>query len=110
MPAKVTNEQVAAAFKKAKGSVIGAARILGTSRSTVRRHISKVGLGKKPVARGSKHGMKASKAALPESGKIQRYIVTSAQNNTFVHKGVWENIQALAKHYGAEILVGTFSY
>ena len=47
---------------------------------------------------------------LPQKGKIKRYILTSAQNNTPVHAGTWKNILALAKHYNAEIFVGTFTY
>jgi hypothetical protein len=36
--------------------------------------------------------------------------LTSAQNNTFVNKPFWKNVLALAKHYDAQIMVGTFSY
>ena len=107
---KVTNEQVAEAFKTANGSVSETARILGVARSTVRRHTSQVGLNKKPIAKGSTHRTKTKKAELPTAGNIKRYICTSAQNNTYIHKGVWENLQALAKYYDAEILIGTFSY
>ena len=42
--------------------------------------------------------------------KVKRYILTSAQNNTYVNAPFWKNILALAEHYGAEIMVGTFSY
>jgi hypothetical protein len=107
---KVTDEQVAAAFKAANGNVSETSRMLGIHRKTVMTHVRKVGLGKKPIAKGSKHGTKTQKLQLPASGSIKRYILTSAQNNTYVHAGVWENLQALAKYYDAEILVGTFSY
>ena len=107
---KVTNEQVAAAFKAANGNISIASRALGVSRSTIRRHLSQTGLGKKPVAAGSKTGTKTVKMKLPESGQVLRYILTSAQNNTYVHAGVWKNILALAEHYNAKIFVGTFSY
>ena len=50
------------------------------------------------------------KEALPEKGKVKRYVLTSAQNNTFVHKAFWTNVEAFAKHYDAKIMVGTFSY
>ena len=36
--------------------------------------------------------------------------MTSAQNNTAVHKQFWENLQVLAKHLDAEIVVGTYTY
>ena len=107
---KVTHDQVAEEFKKAKGNVSVVSRVLGVSRSTVRRHIAPLGLGKKPIASGSRHGLKTIRKPLPAVGKIKRYILTSAQNNTYVHEAVWRNIQALAVHYGAEIIVGTFSY
>jgi hypothetical protein len=47
---------------------------------------------------------------LPRRGSVKRYILTSAQNNTHVHEDVWLNLMAMADHYGAEIMVGTFSY
>jgi len=50
------------------------------------------------------------KEALPEKGKVKRYILTSAQNNTYVHKAFWANLKAFAEHYHAQIMVGTFSY
>lgn len=47
---------------------------------------------------------------LPMPGEVSRYILTSAQNNTHVHEALWLNILALASHYDAEVLVGTFTY
>ena len=107
---KVTDEQVAQAWKSANGNISTASRSLGVSRSTIRRHLTVLGLGEKPLAKGTKGGFKTDPLVLPEAGKIRRYIVTSAQNNTYVHAGVWANIQALAAHYDAEIIIGTFSY
>lgn len=40
----------------------------------------------------------------------RRYIFTCAQNNTQVNKKVWDGLQALAKHYDAEIFVASFNY
>ena len=60
--------------------------------------------------KGTVHGTRGTQQELPDSGKIKRYILTSAQNNTRLHDAVWESLQALAKHYHAEIFVGTFSY
>lgn len=64
----------------------------------------------KPLAKGTIDGVVAEVAKLPVHGKVRRYIITSAQNNTFVHAGTWKNILALASYYHAEILVGTFTY
>lgn len=46
----------------------------------------------------------------PVEGQVKRYLLTSAQNNTHVHEEVWLNVLALASHYDAEVLVGTYSY
>lgn len=47
--------------------------------------------------------------AVPENG-VARYILTAAQSNTSIHPELWENIKALATHYGAEIMVGRIRY
>jgi hypothetical protein len=59
---------------------------------------------------GTVHGTRRSVRPLPGEDKVKRYILTSAQNNTHLHESVWESLTALAKHYKAEIIVGTFSY
>lgn len=64
----------------------------------------------KPIADGNKRGTPVLTAKLPRKGRIKRYLLTSAQNNTWVNKDLWANLLALSKHYGATILVGTFSY
>ena len=50
------------------------------------------------------------KAQRTKKASHTRYILTCAQNNTLVHEQTWENIQALARHYDAEIYVSTFLY
>lgn len=42
--------------------------------------------------------------------KSRRYILTSAQNNTYVHRLFLASLEKMAEHIDAEILVGTFSY
>ena len=91
------------------------ARELGISRNSVYRHLRlsgqlKKGKLRKPVAAGSVQGFGHKSVKLPAAGEIKRYVITSAQNNTYVHSDVWENLLALAAHYKAEVLVGTFSY
>lgn len=102
-------EQIVALFGKYAGNVSAVSRELGCSRSTVRRNIAKVGIGKKPLA-GGKQRAAHKKEALPTTGSVKRYILTSAQNNTHVHEDFWANLQAMATHYAAQIMVGTFSY
>ena len=50
------------------------------------------------------------KMTLPPHGKVKRYILTSAQNNTNVHKQLWENLIEFAKHMDAEVLVASYTY
>lgn len=64
----------------------------------------------KPLKKGTVYGVEADLLPLPKPGKIKRYILTSAQNNTKLHEGTWKNILALAAHYKAELFVGTFTY
>jgi len=64
----------------------------------------------KPFAKGTTDGIVAEPASLPKSGEVKRYILTSAQNNTYVHDGVWKNLRALADYYHAQLFVGTFTY
>ena len=42
--------------------------------------------------------------------EIKRYLLTSAQNNTPVNMAAWNNILALANHYKAQVMVGTYTY
>ncbi len=105
----VTTEMVAEEFAKQGGNQSATARAMGIHRRTVDRHLRQTSLLKKPLAGGKQHA-EGTKTNLPTKGTIKRYILTSAQNNTHVHKAFWTNLTALADHYDAKILVGTFSY
>ena len=50
------------------------------------------------------------KFPLPKAGKVLTYLLTSAQNNTDIHRQCWENIKAYAHHLKAKIGVATFTY
>lgn len=102
-------KNVVSCFERNAGNVSAVARELGLVRSTVRFHMKKAGIGHKPLAGGKRHA-KAKRCALPCGVGIKRYILTSAQNNTYVHKDFWDNLVAMAEHYDAKIMVGTFSY
>lgn len=102
-------DKIIASFGKHSGNVSAVSREIGCSRSSVRRNIAKAGIGKKPLAGGKQRAVVQTEA-LPVTGNIKRFILTSAQNNTFVHKDFWANVEAMAAHYSATILVGTFSY
>ena len=99
---------IAEMYSKHAGNISAIAKEMGLVRSTVREHIQKMGI-KKPIAGGKQRAAEV-KQSLPKAGSIKRYILTSAQNNTFVHKEFWENVLTMAEYYGAQILVGTFSY
>ena len=101
-------EKIAALYSKYGGNVAAIAREMGLVRSTVGEHLKVLGI-KKPLA-GGKRQAKAQKESLPSTGSIKRYILTSAQNNTYIHQEFWANLKAMAQHYDAQILIGTFSY
>jgi hypothetical protein len=42
--------------------------------------------------------------------RATRYLCTAAQDDTPVHQGFWANLQAYARHLGAEVVVGGFTY
>lgn len=108
---KVTTEQVVGAYQNHGGNIQATAQSLGVSRACVYYHLKKAGIDRtKKIVDGSVRGVEAVKCPLPKSGEIKRYILTSAQNNTHVHTPVWKSLLALAKHYNAEIMVGTFTY
>jgi hypothetical protein len=104
------------------GSVRAAARALGyTSPRNVNKRLAAAGLSgmtndpkqtvaEAPIAKGNIKAIATAEWPLPRKGKINRYIFTCAQNNTFVHSDVWENIQALADYYDARVCVSTFTY
>lgn len=107
---RVSQEEVSTAFVKHKGNISATAKELGISRSSVRRILANTGLMKKPLVGGTKVGTETQVSKLPTTGAVKRFILTSAQNNTHVHEELLENLEALAKHYGAEIIVGTYTY
>jgi hypothetical protein len=102
-------EAIATAFNQYAGNISAISRETGLARSTVRKNLAKMGMGKKPLA-GGKQRAKEHKATLPDTGVIKRFILTSAQNNTHIHEDFWNNVLTMAKHYDAQIMVGTFSY
>lgn len=109
--AEKQRKRIAELYRQYGGNISAIARRMNITRRTVRFHLHKLGGIKKPLAGGKLHGgVKQLTASLPTKGKAKRYIVTSAQNNTRVNDRVWNALMTLAKHYGAEVLVGTFSY
>jgi len=102
--------KVVTCFEKHAGNIAAAAKELNLDRKTVREHLRNAGAGKKPLVAGKIVGITEVIMSLPVAGKIKRYILTAAQNNTHVHDIFWNNLTAFADHYKAKIMVGTFSY
>jgi hypothetical protein len=101
------------------GNKSEAARRLGLKRMTFCDRLvvaeKRLGIAIGKVADGRIEPIAHDKRALPEPGKVARYILTSVQNNTHLHPG-WINIKAysdwLDKLEGGtcEFIVGTYSY
>lgn len=107
---ELQRERISELYSKHGGNITAIAKEMGLARGTIHDHIEKMGGIKKPIAAGSVKGIVGEQAKLPAKNKVKRYLLTSAQNNTFVNKPFWKNVLALAKHYDAQIMVGTFSY
>ncbi len=91
---------------------VSVAEALGMSPTSVRRRIKKamhdLGVTKRPL--GVTHARSAKKVQLPKKGAVRRVMLTSLQNNTYLHDATWAAGINLAKYYDAEIMVGTFTY
>lgn len=107
---RLSVEEVSEVFERNKKSIRATSRELGISRSSVRRKLHGTNLLTKPLYGGTVLGTETLVKPLPPEGEVYRYILTSAQNNTEIHKEVWANIKALAKFYKAQIMVGTYTY
>jgi len=110
-----------AAYEESGGNLSAAARALGVHRITLRDRLDKAPgrLGikpEKPLAGGKIAASAPRVRRLPRAGHVRRYIFTSAQNNTHLHRVAWDNLQAYRAHLDAlptgdcELMVGTFSY
>ena len=106
----ISTEEVVRAFAAEGGNFAAVARRLGITRSTAQHHLRKAGMLDKPLAGGRVQERQRVVRALPPKGQIFRYIISSAQSCTKVHPQVVDNIEALADYYGAEIIVGRFTY
>lgn len=97
------------------GSVRATAHKLGIGRHTTRQRLdqalSRLGLQwGLPTVGGEINGTPLETRLLPVAGRVAHYIITSAQNNTHAHMPFLRNLEAYAKHLGAEILVSQYTY
>ena len=90
------------------GSQRKAAATLGISRRTLRDRLDKA-LTHKPLYAGRVGVFRREVFPVPKKG-VARYILTCAQNNTPVHKGFMDNLEAYAAAVGAQIHISTYTY
>ncbi|MCP4994785.1 MAG: hypothetical protein GY934_13540 [Gammaproteobacteria bacterium] len=107
----VQTETVVQTWQRNGGNVTATSNELGVGRASIYYHLKKAKVDTtKKMADGTVSGVQPVPCVLPKKAQVKRYILTSAQNNTYVHTPAWEALQALAKHYDAQIMVGTFTY
>ncbi len=98
------------------GTIYGTALETGHVRVTVRDCIKAAGIyDDKPLFAGRVAPFEQTSLKLPPKGKINRYIITSAQNNTKIFPKVWDSLLAYSKHKSSRIntsmlMVATFTY
>jgi len=64
----------------------------------------------RPLTGGRVDPIEIVRRPLPKKRQVKTYIVTGAVNNTDIHLSLWSNIEALAAHYDAEIIVRPILY
>lgn len=98
------------------GTIYGTALETGHVRNTIRDCLKAAGVyEEKPLFAGRVAPFEQTSLKLPPKGKINRYIITSAQNNTKVFSKVWDSLLAYSKHKSARVntsmlMVVTFTY
>lgn len=97
-------------FNRHGGNISAVSREMKIGRTTVQEHVRKAGWAAKPLVMGQIARTEAEVLDMPPKGRIRRYLLTSAQNNTHVNEAMWKSLNTLASHYDAAIMVGTFSY
>jgi hypothetical protein len=104
-----SDAEILAAFAE-HGTAKHAARALGMRRSTYHYRLSKLRSVMKlqPLIRGRVD--EPQEQSRPFGGFVRRYIITSAQNNTPVHSGVWQTLLRIAEDMQAEIIVSRYTY
>lgn len=106
----VTQEALCAALMRHAGNKTAAAIHLGVHRDTVRKLMLEYGLGDKPLSGGYGKPLEPNIMPLPEKGKITRYLLTSAQNNTKVFTAFLKNLEAYAERTQAQLMISRFTY
>jgi hypothetical protein len=121
VPMTIVQRQVIEALVE-HGSQGAAAAALGYKRSRVqsalrlvqhRARMAAVPVAADPapvVALGRISTPSANAPETPPGARVARYILTSAQNNTYVHNAFLANLEAYARATGARIMIARYSY
>jgi hypothetical protein len=104
-------------YVRSGGNKSAVSRETGLARQTVQGWVKyaeeRFGLNLEKLAGGSLDGMAMATRPLPPSGKVARYVITSIQNNTYLHPE-WRALKALSDYFAqfgpSEFMAGTFSY
>ena len=105
----VSPEDAKRAFLECGGVKAETARRLGIHTETLRKLLAETDIEDKPLAAGRLGYITANELPMP-TDKTVRYLLTSAQNNTPVHKQFWSNLLAYSEHLGARLMVSRFTY
>lgn len=101
---RLTYEQILA-LQAEHGSQRKMAEALGIPRSSLQDHLKRL-----KAERFTSRRMKEARVVSADPGQVRYFLVTSAQDNTEIHTGFWDNLKAYADHLGAEIIVSGFTY
>lgn len=98
------------------GTIYGTAKETGHVRKTVRDCLKACNVyDERPLFAGRIAPFEQTSFPLPKKGKINRYIITSAQNNTKVFDKAWDSLVAYSKKKETRVetsrlMVATFTY
>lgn len=88
------------------GSIRELSRQTGIPRSTIQDRLYR----EQKMDFQTKQATRPLVVSKPRKGLVKRYIFSSAQNNTPVHRGFLTNLEAYAAYLNAEIVIGTYTY
>lgn len=95
-------EVVLEVYQRHQGNKTEAAKELGLHRGTLRNLVNLYGFDKRPLLGGTSKPIKNNVMPLPPKGKVKRYILSSAQNNTRVFAPFLRNLEAYAEWLRAD--------
>src|SRR5699024_8765925 len=93
------------------------ANFMGIPRSTIRDFLNQKSYSEwwkeheeSPQLKGDIEDHHSNIKNLYEKGVAKKYILTSAQNNTFVHNKLLSTLKVISEELDAPIIVGTYTY